>query len=95
LAELSAAGKASILIPYPYAAENHQEYNGRVFEDQGAAYMILDKELECPILWETVRRTLSNVFKLEEMSVRSKGMFSPGALDRIINLCLQTAWAVM
>ncbi len=92
LAELSAAGKASILIPYPYAAENHQEYNARVFEDKGAAQVLLDKELDGPILWETVEKVIFNAFKLEEMSKRSEEVFNPGALDRIINLCLQTAW---
>ncbi|RNC29511.1 MAG: UDP-N-acetylglucosamine--N-acetylmuramyl-(pentapeptide) pyrophosphoryl-undecaprenol N-acetylglucosamine transferase [Candidatus Dichloromethanomonas elyunquensis] len=92
LAELSAAGKASILIPYPYAAENHQEYNAKAFADQGAAFMILDKELDRLILWENIERIIFNTFKLEEMSARAKTVFEPGALDRIISLCLQTAW---
>lgn len=92
LAELSAAGKASILIPYPYAAENHQEYNARVFEEKGAAQVLLDKELDGLILWDTVQKVIFNDFKLEEMSKRAKEVFKPGALERIINLCLQTAW---
>lgn len=92
LAELSAAGKAGILIPYPYAADNHQEYNARAFKDQGAAAMILDKELNGQILWETVNKTLFNAFKLEEMAARAKEIFEPGALDRILNICRQTAW---
>lgn len=92
LAELSAAGKASILIPYPYAAENHQEYNAKAFQAQGAAAMILDKELNGQILWETVKQTLFNAFKLEEMAARAQGVFKPGALDRILNICQQTAW---
>lgn len=92
LAELSAAGKASILIPYPYAAENHQEFNARAFEDKGAAQVLLDKELDGPILWDTAQKIIFNVFKLEEMSARSKEVFNPGALERIITLCRQTAW---
>lgn len=92
LAELSAAGKASILIPYPYAAENHQEFNARAFEDKGAALVLLDKELEGALLWEHVQKLIFNGFKLEEMSVRAREVFNPGALDRIVNLCLQTAW---
>jgi len=92
LAELSAAGKPAILIPYPYAAENHQEYNARAFENAGAAEVILDKELNGKILWQLVQKLIFNPFKLEEMSHRAAEVFKPGALDRIINLCLQTAW---
>jgi UDP-N-acetylglucosamine--N-acetylmuramyl-(pentapeptide) pyrophosphoryl-undecaprenol N-acetylglucosamine transferase len=92
LAELSAAGKPAILIPYPYAAENHQEYNARAFENVGAAEVILDQELNGQILWEQVQKIIFNPFKLEEMSRRATEVFKPGALDRIINLCLQTAW---
>lgn len=92
LAELSAAGKASILIPYPYAAENHQEFNARAFEAKGAAQVILDKELNGPILWDNAQKIISNVFKLEEMSANSKEVFTPGALERIVTLCQQTAW---
>lgn len=92
LAELSEAGKASILIPYPFAAENHQEYNARVFEQAGAAQLILDRELDGPLLWQSVEKTIGNPFKLEEMSVRAREVFQPGALDRMIGICIQTAW---
>ncbi|MDF2634990.1 MAG: UDP-N-acetylglucosamine--N-acetylmuramyl-(pentapeptide) pyrophosphoryl-undecaprenol, partial [Pelosinus sp.] len=45
LAELTAKGIPSILVPYPYAAENHQEFNAKAMEDQGAAILIRDGEL--------------------------------------------------
>ena len=92
LAELSAAGKASILIPYPFAAENHQEYNARVFADRGAARVILDKELDGPLLGDNIQKIIFNTFLLEQMAARAKEIFEPGALDRILNLCQQTAW---
>lgn len=92
LAELSAAGKASILIPYPFAAENHQEYNARAFEHSGAARVILDKELDGLVLWQNVEKTIFNPFKLEEMGLKSLEVFKPGALDRIVEICLKTAW---
>lgn len=92
LAELSAAGKASILIPYPFAAENHQEYNAKAFADKGASQMILDKELDGDRLWQEIEKILLNSFKLEEMARKSKEMFAPGALDRIMQICMQTAW---
>lgn len=92
LAELSAAGLASILIPYPHAADNHQEYNARALEDKGAAKVILDKDLDGSILWENITKVLFNPLVLEEMSAKTKDAFHPGALDRIVNICLQTAW---
>jgi len=92
LAELSAAGLASILIPYPYASDNHQEYNARALEDKGAAKVILDKDLNGQILWEEITKVLFNPFVLEEMSAKTKDVFEPGTLDRIVNICLQTAW---
>ena len=92
LAELSAAGLASILIPYPHAADNHQEYNARVLEDKGAAKVIIDKELDGFTLGDEVIKLLLNPFVLEEMSAKAKEIFQPGALDRIVNVCLKTAW---
>lgn len=92
LAELSAAGIASILIPYPYASNNHQEYNARALEEKGAAKVILDQELDGLLLWDEVRKTMSNSLVLEEMSAKAKGVFLPGALDRIVSICLRTAW---
>jgi UDP-N-acetylglucosamine--N-acetylmuramyl-(pentapeptide) pyrophosphoryl-undecaprenol N-acetylglucosamine transferase len=45
LAELATLGKPAILVPYPLAIKNHQEYNARAFELSDAAVMLLDKEL--------------------------------------------------
>ena len=45
LAELTAKGIPAILVPYPYAAENHQEHNARAVEKAGAARVILNKDL--------------------------------------------------
>ena len=50
LAELTARGIPAILIPYPYAAENHQEFNARALVEAGAARMILNKDLTAEIL---------------------------------------------
>ena len=44
-AELAAAGKAAIMIPLPTAADDHQRKNAEAFQSQGAARMILQKEL--------------------------------------------------
>ena len=50
LAELSQIGKAAILVPYPFAADNHQEHNARAYEQEGAAIVLRDQELNDKLL---------------------------------------------
>ena len=59
LAEVAARELPAILIPYPYAAEDHQTYNARVFSEAGAAKMILDKDV-------TGARFIENITALRE-----------------------------
>lgn len=59
LAELAARGLPSILVPYPYAAEDHQTYNARVFVAGGAAKMIVDKYL-------TAEELIQDITELKE-----------------------------
>lgn len=84
LAELTALGIPSILAPYPYAAENHQEYNARALEKQGAAVVILDRDLKGELLINTVQQLLDNRGKLNEMAVAAREFGRPNALRDII-----------
>ncbi len=72
LAEISAVGVPSILIPKAYTAENHQEYNARAFEKQGASIVILEKDLNGDYLKSNLESLLNNKDKLREMSKNSK-----------------------
>lgn len=92
LAELMVAGKPSILIPYPYAAENHQEYNARALEQAGAAYVILDRELTGETLWTTIQELTGQASKLQEMAAKAKKLGQPEALSKIVNICFDTGW---
>jgi UDP-N-acetylglucosamine--N-acetylmuramyl-(pentapeptide) pyrophosphoryl-undecaprenol N-acetylglucosamine transferase len=92
LAELSAAGLPSILIPYPHAAENHQEFNARAVVDHNAARMILDKDLAGEDLWSQIDELLNNAFALEDMAARAKEALQSDALQSIVEICLETAW---
>lgn len=92
LAELMVAGKPAILIPYPYAAENHQEYNARALEQAGAARVILDKDLDGEKLWVTVQELLGKTDKLREMAGKAKMLGQPEALNKIVTICLETGW---
>ncbi|MBO8136625.1 MAG: undecaprenyldiphospho-muramoylpentapeptide beta-N-acetylglucosaminyltransferase [Desulfotomaculum sp.] len=90
LAELTALGLPSILIPYPYAAENHQEYNARALSDRGAAIMIKDSELTGDLLLKKINYLLSSSKKLKEMAQESMRLGRPQALDDILDLIHET-----
>lgn len=79
LAELTAKGIPSILIPYPYAAENHQEHNARVLEKEGAAVVIRDSELTGNILADTIERIIAEPEKLQQMAAASQRLGRPDA----------------
>jgi UDP-N-acetylglucosamine--N-acetylmuramyl-(pentapeptide) pyrophosphoryl-undecaprenol N-acetylglucosamine transferase len=69
LAEILAFGKASILLPYPYATANHQEHNARAVEKEGAAFVELDREENK--LWEKIEMLMANKEKLNSMSKKA------------------------
>ena len=89
LAELTARGVPAILIPYPFAAENHQEFNARSLVDAGAARMILNKDLTAEILSATLDELLSSPEKLKSMAQASLSLGKPNAADEIADLILK------
>ncbi len=91
LAELTARGIPSILIPYPYAAENHQEFNARELVEAGAAKMILNKDLNSEILQDTITELLDNPAMLKSMSEASLKLGRPQAAEEIAEIILQLA----
>lgn len=84
LAEISAVGIPSILIPKAYTAENHQEYNARTFEKAGASVVILENDLTSKVLKENLHNLLKNEEKLKLMSVNSKKMGKKDASSMIV-----------
>jgi len=86
LAELTACGKASILIPYPFAAENHQQYNAQALVDQGAAKMILDKELNSENLSVEIINLLENTIERKKMAEQAAQAGKKDALAEIAAL---------
>ena len=68
ITEIAIAGKPAIFIPFPYATENHQEYNAKVLEKVGAAKIILDKDLNEELLHHTIEKIILNPSQLETMS---------------------------
>ena len=86
LAEMTAKGLPGILIPYPYAAENHQEHNARALVEQGAAEMILDRDLTGEALLEKIEKVLFACERREKMAQKSKQAGKPEAIEKIIEV---------
>ncbi len=83
LAELEAAGRASILIPSPNVAENHQYYNALELQKAGAAVVIEEKDLTGRRLIDKVQKLLGQPGKLEEMGACAKKLGTPNSLALI------------
>lgn len=85
LAEITALGKPSVIIPKAYTAENHQEYNAKSIEKQGGGVCILEKELTPEKLNTTVFKLLGDREALIDMSRASKDIGKPEAIDLIFD----------
>ena len=72
LAEITACGKPSILIPFPFATADHQRYNAQVLQKRGAARIILQKDLTAEVLAQEINALLSDENRLKEMAKQSK-----------------------
>jgi UDP-N-acetylglucosamine--N-acetylmuramyl-(pentapeptide) pyrophosphoryl-undecaprenol N-acetylglucosamine transferase len=87
LAELTAFGKAAILVPYPYAIYDHQRWNAQALQDQGAAEMILDRELNGDLLAGRLRSYVLDRQSVNRMAGASRAMGRPEAAARIVDAC--------
>ena len=88
LAELAVRGIPSILIPYPYAAADHQTFNAKAFVDAGASTMIVDKELNCTRLLQAVDAMLADQRCRKRMAEATLQLGKPEAAIEIAKLAL-------
>ena len=83
ITEISNLGKPSILIPYPYAAENHQEYNAKILEKNNASVVLTEKELTSQKLNNTINDLMNDKEKLINMSKAARSLAILDVEDRI------------
>lgn len=88
-AEVAGLGLPSILVPYPYAADDHQLYNAKTFADIGAAILCLDQDFSPAYLDKTIRDLLNNKESLQEMGNKSKTLGLPDATDKIFTTLIE------
>ncbi|UCB52815.1 MAG: undecaprenyldiphospho-muramoylpentapeptide beta-N-acetylglucosaminyltransferase [Candidatus Zixiibacteriota bacterium] len=85
LAEITACGKPSILIPFPFATADHQRHNAEALQRKGAAKMILEKNLTAERLAGEIGSLLSEESKLKLMAKRSAEMGKPEAAAMLVD----------
>lgn len=87
LAEITALGKASILIPFPFASHNHQEHNARALEKTEAAKVILESDLDGQRLAAEILNFIEHPEQLEKMNRCSYQLGQREATDKVRRLC--------
>jgi UDP-N-acetylglucosamine--N-acetylmuramyl-(pentapeptide) pyrophosphoryl-undecaprenol N-acetylglucosamine transferase len=89
-AELAAAGKPSILVPFPHSTDQHQLRNAEAFQKAGAAVLVLDHEMDGGRLFEEVQKLRTRPELLQRMGERARTFAHPDAARRAASV-LETA----
>ena len=87
VAEITACGKPSLLIPFPHAIHGHQERNARILEQAGAATVILDAGLTGEALAAAITAFLADPGRLGEMGRCSKALGRADSAERVVMAC--------
>ena len=87
VAELAIAGKPAVLVPYPHAADNHQEHNAREMAEAGAALMLRQAELTPELLADALRPIVAEPGRRAAMAEAMRRFARPDAASRIVDWC--------
>ncbi|MCP3981628.1 MAG: undecaprenyldiphospho-muramoylpentapeptide beta-N-acetylglucosaminyltransferase [bacterium] len=83
LAELAAAGRPALLVPYPYAADDHQRHNAETFRELGGGLVVLDQELDGERLARSIVELVEDRDRLREMGRAARELALPDATAQI------------
>ncbi|MEO8217213.1 MAG: undecaprenyldiphospho-muramoylpentapeptide beta-N-acetylglucosaminyltransferase [Acidobacteriota bacterium] len=86
IGELCAAGRASILIPFAAATNNHQEVNARVVEKAGGAVVITEKELTAERLASAIKKVVTDPGRAAQMGLAAATLAMPNASIKIVEI---------
>jgi UDP-N-acetylglucosamine--N-acetylmuramyl-(pentapeptide) pyrophosphoryl-undecaprenol N-acetylglucosamine transferase len=91
LAEICVLGKPAILVPFPYAADNHQEHNARLVVARGGALMRREAELDSRGLTADILRIINEPVTMRRMGEQARTVSFPEAAAAIVRECLALA----
>ena len=84
VSELIESGSASILIPYPFAVDDHQFFNAKILKDAGAAKILREKDLEEKLVFKLAKLDRK---KCENMALKAKKLHNYDACDEVLKAC--------
>jgi len=87
IAELTAIGLGAILVPFPFATDNHQEHNARAMERAGGADVIIQAEFDSDQFIERLTALHSDPGELGRLAAGSRGMGRPDAAAAVLDVC--------
>ena len=91
ISELNICGLPSILVPYPFAAADHQKFNAEAIEAAGAGICLIDSECKSDKLLEIIIKTFHDVDKLALMKEKNLQIAKPDATNSLVSLLKQAA----
>ena len=89
--EITAAGKPAIFVPFPAAADDHQNVNARALERAGAAVVVEESNLGAAYLVDTIAALIGDAGRLQGMSAAAKSLAHPKAVEEIAEMVVQLA----
>jgi UDP-N-acetylglucosamine--N-acetylmuramyl-(pentapeptide) pyrophosphoryl-undecaprenol N-acetylglucosamine transferase len=93
IAEVTACGLPSVLIPYPYATARHQEANARAVQRAGGASVLLDDQLTPEELADRIDALVGHEERLRAMAARAATWGRPDAAERLAEVVVEAAGA--
>ena len=91
VAEIAAAGKPAIFVPFPAAADDHQNVNARALERAGAAVVVEESNLEAAYLVDTIVALFGDPMRLRHMAAAAKSLAHPKAVEEIAEMVAKLA----
>ena len=91
VAEITAAGKTAIFVPFPRAADDHQRVNAEALAREGAAVVVEESKLEGVWLAETIAALLNDPPRLRQMSAAARALAHPYAARDIAAMAARVA----
>ena len=91
LFDTAAVGRATIMVPFPYATGDHQLHNARFFTQRGAGELLLDSEVDSAVLRGRVEALLEDERRREGLAGRMRAMATPSAANEVAGRLLRAA----
>jgi len=89
--EITAAGKPAIFVPFPAAADDHQNVNARALERAGAAVVVEESNLDAAYLVDTIAALIGDAGRLHSMSAAASALAHPKAVEEIAEMVKELA----